>query len=88
MYCSEALDSICGNSEFLTDTGPFPVRIRRDAIFLFKHVLKIRLAGKAEVAADLTDGFVRVGQQGFCLFQFAAHDKTVHIKSQFFFKTA
>lgn len=66
----------------------FPIHVRRNPKFLFEHVLKIRLAGKTEVAADLTDGFVRVGQQRFCLFQLAAHDKSVHLESELPLKTA
>ena len=34
-------------------------------------VLEMGLAGKAEVAADFSKGFIRISQQGFCFTQAA-----------------
>lgn len=73
---------------FFCGSGIRPVLQRRDAIFFLEYILKICLAGKAEVAADLTQRFIGVGQQALCFFQLAAHDKAADIKPQFFFEAA
>ena len=56
------------------------------AVFLFKHILKIGLAGEAKITADITEAFARVGQQALCFFEFTAHDKAADIKAQLFLK--
>lgn len=58
-----------------------------NAVFLFKYILKIRLAGKAQIIADFNQAFIGMGQKAFRLFQFASHNKAADIKSQFLFKT-
>ena len=55
-------------------------------IFFLKNILEIGLGGKAQIFADLTDGFFRVSQQAFSFLQFSPHNKITQIKSQFFFK--
>lgn len=55
-------------------------------IFLFKYILKIRLAGKAEIITDLDQAFIRIGQKTFGFFQFASHDEAANLKSKFLFK--
>ena len=36
-----------------------------------KHILKVALAGETEIAADFTQRFIRVAEQGLCLPQAA-----------------
>lgn len=43
----------------------------------------MRLAGEAEIAADLRKALAAVGQQAFRLFQLAAGDERAHSKSHF-----
>lgn len=54
-------------------------------IFFLKYILEIGLGGKAQIFADLTDGFLRVSEQAFSFLQLSAHDKITQVKSQFFF---
>lgn len=58
------------------------------AIFLFKYILKIGLAGKAEIITDLDQALIGIGQKTFCFFQLASHDKAADLKPKFFFKMA
>lgn len=64
------------SAEFLT------VFLGRDPVLSFKDILKIALAGKAQVLADFTDGLVRVVQETPGFFQLAAHDIAADIKAQ------
>lgn len=64
----------------------FPVVQRRDAVFLFKYILKIGLAGEAEICADLTQCFIRIGEKALRFFQTAPHDKITYVKPEFLFK--
>ena len=64
----------------------FPKRKRREAVFLFEDILKIRLGRETEVFADLADRTVRVEQQAPAFFQLPAHDEIAQIESQFFFE--
>ena len=48
--------------------GIFPVLHRGDSVLLLKNILKIRLAGKAEIIADFGQTFIAVGQESFCFF--------------------
>ena len=57
-------------------------------IFLFKYILKIGLAGKAEIITDLDQALVGIGQKAFRFFQLASHDKAADLKPKFFFKMA
>ena len=53
---------------------------------LFEYILKIGLAGKAEIAADFSQTFFAVGQKTFCFFQLAAHNVSAHPDAEFTFK--
>ena len=53
----------------------------------FEHGLKVRLAGKAEVAADFRERLVAVGEHAFRFLQFAAGDEGANLDAKFLFKT-
>ena len=66
--------------------GLFPVLERRDAVLLFEYILKIGLAGEAEIAADLSQAFFAVGEQAFGFLQLAPHDVSPHLDAQLTFE--
>ena len=69
--------SIWVESESRTGSVLFPILVRSDMECFPEAELEMALAGEAEVAADITDALVRVGQQGLCFFQLAPVDKIV-----------
>ena len=50
---------------FVESFLPFPIIIRCDTGMLLKRILEMRLAGKAQVAADFTKRLIRIAQQRF-----------------------
>ncbi len=64
------------SAEFLT------VFLGRDPVLSFKDILKIALAGKAQILADFTDGLVRVVQETPGFFQLASHDIVADMKAR------
>ena len=65
-----------------------PVFLGRNSIFLLEHVIKIGLAGEAEVGADFAEGLVGIAQKAFRFLQLASHDKAADIKAKLRLKTA
>lgn len=53
---------------------------------LFEYILKIGLAGEAEIAADLSQAFFAVGEQAFGFLQLAPHDVSPHLDAQLTFE--
>ena len=61
---------------------------RRHTIHFLEYILEIRLAGEAEVIADLAQCLIGISEQTFRLFETASHNKAAYIKAQFLFKLA
>ena len=53
---------------------------------LFEYILKIGLAGKAEIAADFSQAFFAVGQQAFGFLQLAPHNVSAHPDAELTFE--
>lgn len=52
----------------------FPILHWSNVVFLFKHILKIGLAGKAKIVGNFGEALVAVGEQAFCFFQLTSGD--------------
>ena len=61
-----------------------PILKRRHAEFFLEDVLKIPLAGVAEVAADFRQAFIAEQQEAFGFLQLAAADKSARRDAEFF----
>ena len=66
--------------------SPVAERLGRYAKVFFKGIVKMALAGEAQIAADFPDGFPGIAQQDFGLLQLGAYDEGTEIESQFLFE--